>query len=204
MLSIYLAYLAAHSIAWWKGVGGSLGLIRVMAAVIPLAAILCLRGYNLIFDWLKFNQFVQLALKIIVLIVVIKVPYDLYHLPLKQDGREHTLSEAADWTKQNNLLKHKIYYYDLYFIHQLELNPFDKNICFERIPELQKPGKGMPSGSLLQWDAHFGPNEGQLPLDSLINNPYFKILKVFKPEKPFKVLNGYEYEVYIFQRTDYK
>jgi hypothetical protein len=199
----FLIYLAAHSIAWWLGIGGSLGLIRVMAAVIPLAAILSLRGYNLIYDWFKFNQFVQLGLKIVVLIIVIKVPYDIYSLPVKQDGREKALTEAAVWVKQNNLTTQKIYYYDLYFIHQLDINPFDQNACFEKVPENLNPGINMPVGSILQWDAHFGPNEGQLPLETLINNPRFKVLNVIKPDEPFKVLNGYNYEIYIFQRTDY-
>jgi len=198
----YLVYLAAHSFAWWQGIGGSLGLIRVMAAVMPLAAILSLRGFNLLFDWLKFNQFVQLALKIVVLIIVIKVPYDLYSLPVKQDGREKVLTEAAVWLKQNNFTTQKIYYYDLYFIHQLNVNPFDQNVCFEKVPDKLNPGLNMPEGSILQWDAHFGPNEGQLPLDSLINNPRFKLLQVFQPKESFKVLNGHEYEVYIFQKTD--
>ncbi|MGE0090783.1 MAG: hypothetical protein AB7S50_15020 [Bacteroidales bacterium] len=198
----FLSYLSAHSIAWWLGIGGSLGLIRVMAAVIPLAAILSLRGYNLIYDWFKFNQFVQLALKIVVLIIVIKVPYDLYSLPVKQDGREEVLTEAAVWIKQNNYTTQKIYYYDLYFIHQLDINPFDQNVCFEKVPDKSNPGFNMPTGSILQWDAHFGPNEGQLPLESLLNNPKFKLLNVFKPHEPFKVLNGYEYEIYIFERTD--
>ncbi|MDX9695650.1 MAG: hypothetical protein RBT49_07640 [Bacteroidales bacterium] len=203
ILSGFIIYLAAHSIAWWLGIGGSLGLIRVMAAVIPLAAILSLRGYNLIYDWFKFNQFVQLGLKIVVLIIVIKVPYDIYSLPVKQDGREKALTEAAVWVKQNNLTTQKIYYYDLYFIHQLDINPFDQSICFEKVPDNLNPGINMPIGSILQWDAHFGPNEGQLPLETLINNPRFKVLNVIKPDEPFKVLNGYNYEIYIFQRTDY-
>lgn len=202
VLIVYVAYLAAHSVAWWKGVGGSLGLIRVTAAVMPLAAIVSLRGFNFLYDGLKFNQFVQLIFKGIVLILVIKVPYDLYHLPVKEDKREEIITEASAWIKTNNLTNNKIYYYDPYFIHQLGIDPFDQQLCAERIPDIVAPGENMPEGSILQWDAHFGPNEGKLPLDSLLNNPKFKILHVFKPEEPFTVLNGFNYEVYIFQRIN--
>ena len=44
----FLAYFFAHTIFWWKGMGSSLGLIRVMAAVIPCSALICLRGFSLI------------------------------------------------------------------------------------------------------------------------------------------------------------
>lgn len=199
---VYLGYLAAHSVAWWKGVGGSLGLIRVMAAVMPLAAIIGLRGFNFIFDFLKFNQFVQLGFKTIILVLIIKLPFDFYKVPVKRDGREKVIYQAASWVKSNNLDTNKIYYYDLYFIHQLKMNPFDQEKCSEKIPDVSSPGINMPEGSILQWDAHFGPNEGHLPLDSLLNNPKFKLLRKFNPEKPFNVLNGYNYEVFIFQRTD--
>ena len=50
------------------------------------------------------------------------------------------------------------------------------------------------------WDAHFSPNEGRLPIESLMDNPGFRLVKVFRPKTPFKVLGGYEYEIYLFQR----
>ena len=50
------------------------------------------------------------------------------------------------------------------------------------------------------WDAHFGPNEGRVPLETLMNQPYLKLLKVFRPDQPFTVLGGYNYEVYVFRR----
>ncbi|OFX20978.1 MAG: hypothetical protein A2041_05665 [Bacteroidetes bacterium GWA2_31_9b] len=203
ILGSYFIYLTAHSIAWWKGVGGSLGLIRVMAAVMPVAAILSLRGFNLIFDLFKFKQILQLVVKIVVIVFVIKLPFQIYKVPVKLDGREELIDQAADWVKDNNLTEKKIYYYDLFFIHQLGVNPFDQNRCFEKIPDISNPGLNMPEGSILQWDAQFGPNEGQLPLDSLLQNPRFEILKSFKPDESFKVLNGYDYEVYIFQRTSF-
>ncbi len=50
------------------------------------------------------------------------------------------------------------------------------------------------------WDAHYGPNEGQLPLDRLMDNPGYKLVHLARPEKAFKVLGGYDYEICIFQR----
>jgi len=42
---IFFTYLAAHSIYLWQGMG-SLGLIRVLAGVTPLAGLIALRGLN--------------------------------------------------------------------------------------------------------------------------------------------------------------
>ena len=44
----FLSYFCLHSFLWWKGMGGSMGLIRVITAVIPLASLICLKGFNLI------------------------------------------------------------------------------------------------------------------------------------------------------------
>ncbi|MCD6200583.1 MAG: hypothetical protein J7K46_02110, partial [Bacteroidales bacterium] len=44
----FLAYFAAHSYVWWKGLGGSLGLTRVMAGVVPLVAVTAMRGYRFV------------------------------------------------------------------------------------------------------------------------------------------------------------
>ena len=201
ILFIYLGYLAAHSVAWWQGAGGSLGLIRVMAAVMPLAAIISLRGFNMVFDWLPVRAVTQATAKAIVILLVVIVPFRMYDLPVRQDEPEKIIMKAAEWVKSNGLVANMIYYHHVYFIHLLDLNPFDPDTCHEKIPDVHDPGALMPEGSLLQWDAQFGPNEGRLPLQALTNNPRFRLLKVFKPDIPFQVLNGHNYEVYLFQRT---
>ena len=57
-------------------------------------------------------------------------------------------------------------------------------------------------GEIVLWDAHYSPNEGRLPLENLMDNPGFRLVKLIRPEKPFKVLGGYDYEIYIFQRIN--
>lgn len=45
-LAPFLLYLAFHSILYWKAMGGSMGLTRVMAAMTPLAAIVAMKGVD--------------------------------------------------------------------------------------------------------------------------------------------------------------
>ncbi|MFO7830057.1 MAG: hypothetical protein R6V23_15640 [Bacteroidales bacterium] len=197
----YMAYFAAHSLVWWKGEGGSAGLIRVMAAVMPLAAIVSLRGFNLIYQLLKFNQFAQYGVLLAFLFIVIRTPFQLFDVPVQRDAREKTIHEAAEWLKSSKYYDQKIYYYDTYFCHELDIDPFDKQRCNERVHSIKNPGKDILAGSIVQWDAHFGP-ERNLPLDSLMNQPDFKTLKEFHPDQNFKTYAGNNYEVFIFQKID--
>jgi hypothetical protein len=56
----------------------------------------------------------------------------------------------------------------------------------------------VPDSSIVVWDSHFGPNENGIPLDSLILNKRFKLLKVFEPVKELTTLGGKKYEVMAF------
>ncbi len=89
----------------------------------------------------------------------------------------------------------------LFFLHTLGTDPFDRDACNEKIPNREQPETGIEPGSLVQWDAHYGPNEGGMPLERLMDNDNFKVVRVFKPVYPFIVLGGYEYEVVLFART---
>ena len=49
MLVVYLpfmVYLSAHSYIWWKGMGNSVGMIRVIIAVLPSAVLLAVLGWS--------------------------------------------------------------------------------------------------------------------------------------------------------------
>lgn len=52
ILLIIAGYFSAHSIVWWLGIGGSLGLLRVMVLIIPLIAIIGVLGLNKVANFL--------------------------------------------------------------------------------------------------------------------------------------------------------
>jgi hypothetical protein len=45
---IFLLIFSLHSVLWWRGWFGSCGLMRILACVGPITAIICLRGWNVI------------------------------------------------------------------------------------------------------------------------------------------------------------
>jgi hypothetical protein len=197
----WMAYLGGHSVAWWKGMGGSLGLIRVMAAVIPLAIILSVAGYDLLARLFIATVRHRILLPMVIIPAIIFVPFSNYRVPLKLDAQHQLLKQAATWVRTSPYVHSRIYYHDLFFLHCLGIDPFDQEQCIERLPDRTNPGNGIPSGSLVQWDAHYGPNEGGLPLERLIGAPGLTMLVKFTPEEPFEVLGGHPYEIYIFRKN---
>ncbi len=197
----FIIYLAAHSYAWWRGLGGSLGLVRVIAGVIPLAALLGLKGYNSFTTVLRFPLILKSIVSLGLLALIVFYPLKKYRdYPLGDD--EKTVKEAATWLKGTDYYYGKIYYYHLFFIHFLERDPFDREIAFEKLPDVEYPSREIPVGSVVQWDSQFGPNEGRMPLDRLMNDPGLELLNVFEPKAPFKTLKGDDFKVYLFHRIE--
>ena len=79
-----------------------------------------------------------------------------------------------------------------YFLH---LNPYDKGEANQMISDRDHPENTVKVGELVIWDAHFGPNEGRLPLDNLLKNNNFRLVHLTREKEPFTVLGGYTYEI---------
>jgi hypothetical protein len=47
---VFLLIFCLHSVLWWRGWFGSCGLMRILACVSPITAVICLRGWNVIAD----------------------------------------------------------------------------------------------------------------------------------------------------------
>ena len=200
----FLAYFAAHSYVWWKGLGGSLGLIRVMAGVVPLVAVTAMRGYDFVSRQIPEGNSRRVLLPAITLVAFLIPPLHYHKVPLREDEMQKLLSRAAAWVRHSPYSGHPVYYYDLYFQFRLGLDPYDPDQCREKVPDPKHPAKEVPPGSIVQWDSHYGPNEGRLPLERLLDNPAYSLLKTFSPEHSFKVIGGYDYAVYLFLRNQDK
>ncbi len=196
----FFVYLAAHSYVWWRGLGNSVGLIRVIGAIIPSAALLGARGWSGMMQWIPLSKGWKLAVAIVFSLFLITVPYQLYKIPVPLGGTQKLVKEAAFWFTSSGYVDNKFYYYDPYFYHFLKLNPYDKERLRAKVNNHITPEKNIKEGEMVFWDAHFCPNEGQLPLDKLMDNPGYKLVHLVRPEKAFKVLGAYDYEICIFQR----
>ncbi len=192
--------VAFHSLVWYLGIG-ALALDRFMALIVPSFVFFSLRGYNFLEQFIPRRiHGLHWLLKILVLVVVIRTPFVLYRLPVPLMPQEVVLKEACLFIRENNLDTNLIIYYAPFVFRCLDISPQDQSRIRERVFDDNNPGKYVPPGSILVWDAHFAANEGRLPLERVIESGQFEKLAVFTPDEPFRVLGNRYYEVYLFRR----
>lgn len=200
LLFPFLTYLAFHSILWWKAMGGSMGLVRVMAAVMPLAALVAMKGYAAIDVVFGKLSWLRILFALLVIYFLVRAPFAIYHLPLKSDPEEATIKEAAKWLRNSPWKDRPFYYTCLDFPFFYGANSYDPENCRCAWFFFTKNLPTLPTGAVLIWDAHFGPNENQVPLDSVLLNPELKLINVFRPPVEWISYGGYNYEVYLVEK----
>lgn len=195
-----LLYVGFHSVMWYGG-RVSAGLPRILAAIAPLFVLCCLYSLNLISSWFN-KKWVGHGIALIIASLVVWNAHVHVELPVKLGQEEKTLKNVADYIRANNLINHKIHYYSLYSEMTLNLDPHNKEQCQQVIHTRDEPERNVEAGSLVIWDAHFSPNEGAMPLENLTESPYFELLEVFEPERPFTTIGNQPYKVYLFYRKE--
>jgi hypothetical protein len=199
ILGSFLVYFVFHSVAWWKGMFSSLGLIRVIAAIMPLSAIVCMRGMQLFFVLLRKNIWAEAILALVASVSVVYYPFRQHNVPFKIQGEEAVIKPAVEWLRQSAGSYKKVYYLHPFVPIVLEADKFsnDKVIDAGGLDK-QTFVQQMPAGSVLLWDAHYGPNEGRTPLEKLTADSTLEVLGNFSPKEKFRVLGGNKFEVWLF------
>jgi hypothetical protein len=194
-----LGYFLFHSIVWWKGWMSVLGDARFMAAIVPLISILALKGFNVIVYPIK-NKIILMSVSSLVGILMLVSSLKIHQLPVKLQGGDKVVKEAVLWIAENGYSKSKIVYYNPIVPCILDKDPYAKVLIQERVNDNNQPEKDLPKNTIIIWDGHFSPYEGQLSLDSLKANPSFIVLKEFFPNSPFKIYGDINYQVALFLR----
>ncbi len=198
----WMTYFAAHSYVWWKGVGGSLGLIRVIGAVIPLAALTGVKFFQPVLGKDAYRKSGIIALSFLSLLQI-GLFFNQNKLPFKNGPVENLINTASEYVKQN-FSDEKIYYFNPDFAFQLGLDPYDETKSNWGIGDKMKPSNSMELGAVLIWDAHFGPNEGGVSLEVVEKDNRLQRIKTFVPLEKITVLGGYDYSIQVFQKVNSK
>lgn len=199
---LLLVYFAAHSYVWWTGTGASAGLIRVMAAIVPLASITALRSIDVFSKRIPLPPVYTKYIVILFCIFSIKVPFKVNPIPFKYGEREKTIAAGVNWMKESPYADAKVYFYEPLIYFLLDRDPFDHSVIKEIIDDREYPENVTKPGELIFYDTHFGPNEGRLPLNKLMDNPRFLLVNYFEPIEPFIIMDKYFYSLYIFKRVE--
>ncbi len=198
----FLVYFVAHSYIWWKGSGNSVGEIRVMAAVFPSAVLLALLAWSGLWRWLALSTRLQLWMTVTLSVLLVLTAFRVHKIPVELAPTQQLLKSAARWLEGSEYINSKIYYFDPYLWYFLDMDPTDQERILQFVPDVQHPDKNIKPGELILWDAHYGPNEGRLPLARLMDNPGFELIRDFRPDSPFPVLGGNKYEIFLFRRIE--
>lgn len=191
-------YFAAHSYVWWQGTGGSLGLIRVIAAVIPLMAVPAVIGFNWVVGWIK-PAWLGGSILTILLAWQLLLPFKQHTLPFRWERPQQLMQETANYLRSAEPAK--IFYFDPFLLHFMGVDPFNSTLNNWGAGDRFTPSNTMAFGDILVWDAHFGPNEGGVALANLMEDPLLQLERTFIPAENFKVLGGYDYGIYLFRKV---
>ena len=196
---VVLSYFMAHTVVWYLGISGSLGLTRIITGVVPIVGLSAVFAFQPLFQSIKLKA-IPYGLIIVFSIWSILLPSTTDKFPVKLGVEEVVLKEAADYMLDKKLQDSFVVYYNPIMSFFLDLDPYDKTVSKEQVFDKSIPEKDLPAGTIVVWDAHFGPNEGGLPLEKLTNNSQFELIKSFDPQYPFTVLGDHQYQVYLFKR----
>ncbi len=196
----FIIYLAAHSYVWWKGAGNSVGLIRVIVAVVPSAVLLGMFAYSRIIELIPVQKWIKQVGTTIFCIFLLTLPHQIYQIPVPLLREQRIVKDACDWWMESDYSENRFFYYNPFFTHFMRINPYDDALSHQFVHKTANPETRIKEGEVVIWDAHFSPNEGRLPLGNLMNNEGYKLIHLTRDKEPFTVLGGYTYEIYFFQR----
>jgi hypothetical protein len=195
-----VVFFMFHVLAWWRGIFASDGEARIIAAIVPLTAIVANRGLSFIISFLPEKGAIKKVFLVTVCSLLVYIPFRTFNMPYKMSYDQKLVYEASMFVK-TNYPENKVFYIDPFVSIITGRDPYEMKLLQQWFPNPQHPEEGLNDGDLVIWDAHFCPNEGHTPLKNFIENKQFVLLKYLKPDAPFKTLGGYNYEVYVFQKT---
>ncbi len=182
------------------GILNNLGMLRYMTTLVPCASLIALRGLNVVLAPVNRFAWIQVIIIAILVFLTVKYPFQRWPYPFKLDGEPKYIKVAADYLKENNLEWTRLSYFHPSFPLFYDVDPFDtekivRYIDFNSPP----PSEQLPSGSIIIWDAHFGPTDFNAPLEKIENNSSIKLLKTIQTVEKYTVMNSWLFEIRIYR-----
>ena len=178
VLGGFLCFFIAHSLFWYLGIFGSMGLTRVFICVIPLMALMMLKGFNLLTEEIiPARKNLDTIFKAAILIYIVIFPFTATHGSLNFDDDlklsvdQKNAEEVVKFLRKEEPEFPRLAYQAPYLNVVLDIDPFDISKHKELNPESIK---SLRSGELIIWDNHFALLDLQLRKEDLNQNPGFE------------------------------
>lgn len=195
----FCAVFFGHSYFWWKGLFGSLGLLRVVATVLPFMALLALVAINKLVPakWQKVGGSIAFGVGVYTVINL----WTFQPVAKKQSQPEKLIKELAAWYKLPKNFTPNVCFLHPAIGYYLQLDPFDAGNT-KLLWSVNKiaPSTDVRNGGLLIYDGARTPNEGNLSKEAFFADENLKQIARFAPEEPLKVMNNYDFELIVFQK----
>lgn len=185
----YFSVWISHMIFWSFGLFNSLGLVRVLIAVIPCAAIICLRGFNVVVEWRMITSRPLIKAIIVMIIVAFVFIYPYYELNFKcafdLSGNQKAILKASEKYRER-LKGYTIYSAASYSAVAFGYDIFDST-QYRWLREIHQEKK-IPDRSAIVWD-DFYTNEARTALSNLMIDQRFELLDTFQSKDCFGYSN---------------
>ena len=197
ILGSFLACLLLHSLLYsMPGILNNLGMMRYMSVLIPVSAILALKGLNII-SVSPLKKFIYLEFLIICILIffIIKAPFKQWYYPLHLNNEQVVINEVGNWVHSSRIKNKKICYMHPYLAIVADIDPFDEKKVTLLWSLKKEQLNLLPDSTFIIWDSHFAPQEGELPLNLLSDD------KIFIPIKHYKYYNeSMPFETWLFMK----
>ena len=198
-----MSILALHMVLWGLGIKGSAGILRVAVGAVPMAALFAayvVPRTLMITGLLKRLNGRTTTLSVAGLLTwsIIDI-HGRRMLPIPPNDDEHALREAAAIIGPDLDRGAKLFTTHPFLAICADIDPYDTD-RYEMSYGFGGLNARMRPGDLLFWDSELGPNESQIPFDSLWNDPGLEVLACIEPSNGHKVIRHVYYELFMFRR----
>ncbi|MGB3948958.1 MAG: hypothetical protein WBM13_13320 [Bacteroidia bacterium] len=178
---LFFVFVLAHSLFWYFGIFESMGMKRVLIAVVPLGPLIVLDGLNrltALFNkpiWQKSVFF--LSVFTIVLFPFVPNPASInWKKDFTLSDDQLLIRDASMYIQANYFDKVFVYTAHPYYYLINDIDPFSAD--FIELKNLHKKQK--PENYLIVWDSWFAPTENGITLNQLEADSALSIVKMFK------------------------
>ena len=166
----FAAFFVAHSLFWYLGIFNSMGLKRVLIAVIPLIGIIALLGINFLLTFLKKQELISNIVLGAVFMVVLIFPFLSnpasinWERDMKLTADQHLIHQARSFIEDEGLLSRRFFHAHPYVSESFSIDHFDLT---RRVELTTGYPKYIKPGDVIVWDSWFAVVERQVTKELL-------------------------------------
>lgn len=182
----FAVYFGAHMYFWWTGTGHSMGLHRVLIAIVPLGALIAAEGLLALRQVIPWEA-VRHGFTVLLALYILIFPFTPNHTALKAEENlqpvvdQELLQDVGEWYRTKADTAQRVYYAHPGVPFYLGLDPFDTTA----VGPISDIGIGnLPPGSILIWDSWFAVQESGVGERFAADRPgRYRLLREFRGEK---------------------